>query len=149
MANDDTDVSLQEAERLREAVARQSARWYSRYFTFLGLALFGAFCVYALPWPWMWAVFAVVLVGLLTFFWFYERGQQVRRRASQRRFWIAFACYLGLVLGLTVADSVLFEGTPTWWYFVSACVVAVPFFIAAALERRSVVAEARDGESAA
>ena len=148
MGIDDPDVPLREAERLRQAVAQKSARWYSRYFTLIGLAIFGAFCVYALPWPWMWAVFAVVLAGLLIFFWLYERSQLVRRRASQRRLWFAFMCYLGLVFGLVVARSLLFDDTPTWWYFVSAATVAVPFFVAAALERRSIAVESRDGEPA-
>lgn len=150
MAADDQGTPLQEAERLQQAVAQKSARWYSRYFTLTGLAIFGVFCLYALPVPWMWAVFAVVMAVLLTFFWLYERSQLVRRRASQRRFWSAFSCYLVLVFALIVVRLLLFEDTPTWWYFGSAATVAVPFFVAAALERRSVAVETPDdGESAA
>lgn len=150
VAHDDSGTALREAERLQQAVEQKSARWYSRYFTLTGVAMFGVFCVYALPpGPWMWAVFAVVMAGLLIFFWRYERSQLIRRHASMRRFWTAFTCYLALVLALLVARALLFEQTPTWWFFATAATVAVPFFVAAALERRSVAVQPRDGGFAA
>lgn len=129
--------SLDEATRLRQVVADKTTRWYTRYFVLIGLALLAAFCVYALPWPWMWGVFAVVLVGMLVFFWRYERTQVVRRRSSQRRFYVAFGCYLGIVAVLTVLSPLLFSEPPTWWYLACAVVVAVPFFVAATLENRN------------